>query len=287
MKNKKLLYNSQIITNKVVKNFRKLLITVYNNPDFVAELGWVITNTTNLKVLLIDSDALESSLAQTLGMKNTYNTAVNSPLITQSSFNIAMDYISKETFNKKVFESICVQLQSSLYVLTGNDNLENYEYYPNNAFVKLLNGSLEIFDIVLVNTNSNIYDEFLIHSFYHSDILLFPIEAYLNRLHTINSYLAFLHNKQNISIEKGKFISFNYRKEIHLPDAYMKEITNNNFIGRIDYDEKRLLYKNYIDKCYAKTMPYHIKNQYNSLLYQFNITQKKSFLETVKYKLSK
>ncbi|QUI25907.1 hypothetical protein HZI73_26200 (plasmid) [Vallitalea pronyensis] len=251
----------------VIQSFRKLIVGVYDNAEFASEFALFIAENTTLKILLIDADTLHPIIAETLAMKHTFNANISTSIRTTSSFNMAMDYMAKGKPTREIFQEMCIKCKS-LYVLTGNDDLNMYEYYPENAFKELLIMAIKCFDMVIVNTNACIYDAFYVDTLDTCDTMLYPVELTADKLKKVNQYVMYGLQKRSIEKDRQKIIGFNY-SPLHMPKSEVKAATEKNFLGTIVYDEKRISARSKFHKRYK--MSRKVKNDYITLLKKFNI----------------
>ncbi|GKX32304.1 hypothetical protein SH1V18_47840 [Vallitalea longa] len=262
------------VDKKVIQFFKKQIIGVYDNGEFASEFSLFISHYTTLKVLLIDANALTPVIAETLGIKNTYNTNIVSEYKTKSSFNMAMDFIAKEKANREIFKSICVK-HKDFYVLTGNDDIKQYEYYTKDAFKDLIKVANECFDIVIINTNSCIYDAFFVDTMSLCDTMIYAVELTADKIKMVNSYVQFIYDNMGIEKDRHKIIGFNYNS-LHMDKLDVKTVTDENLIGIVSYDPERIRKRNKFDKQYK--MNKKVKNDYRKISKYFNIGLKKGHI---------
>ena len=92
----------------------------------------------------------------------------------------------------------------------------------------------------------------------------------IDRLREFNMHIAFLKDKQQIPVEKTKFVAFEYMKPYSLSLNEIKEATGNNLIGRISYSRKRAVYRN-LKAAYAARMEKETVREYEEILSRFSI----------------
>lgn len=162
----------------------------------------------------------------------------------------------------------------NLYILTGNYRLENYEYYNNEGLIKLIEKTSQIFDILILAVNKSIYDSFTILCLIKSDINIIPIRADIDKLREFNNYIAFLKEKQQIPMDKTKFVAFSYNPLWNLDKSAIEEITQYNYLGKVGHCARREKYRN-LKISYARKMEKNIVKDYVSILEKLKILQRK------------
>jgi len=270
------------MTGERVVSFKRLILTVFANPEFACELAYTAARCTNLNILLMDLDTLNATVDEYLNVpKHPKNVKAFEEPINNTGLNICLDAADKGILTRELFLETLVQKLKNLYVLTGNYNLSNFEYYSESSLNILIEKAYELFDVTIIITNGFIYDAFTLMSLRKSDYNIVALRADKIALRELNRYLVYLREKQNIPLEKTRFVAFEYNTETDLRKDILNELTERNFIGCVDYNQKRQAYRN-LKTVYAKNMDKKTRNQYIHILSQFNILPKKSVLISIK-----
>ncbi|HHW49111.1 MAG TPA: protein kinase [Clostridiaceae bacterium] len=261
-------------------SFKKLVLAVWDNAEFGCELAYMAAKLTGLSVLLIDLDLLSPKADLYLNIRKYPDRIINESILDSSGFNssglnIVMDSIEKNFITHELLLKASVRRRElkNLYILTGNYNLENYEYYSNESLVKLIEKCYQQFDVVILLVNKSIYDSYTVISLAKSDYNIVPIRADIDVLREFNNYLAFLKDKQKIPLEKTKFVAFEYNPATNLALGTLRETTEKNFIGCISYSAKRARCRN-LRIPYVKRMERNIVLNYINILNAFCIVPK-------------
>lgn len=262
------------LTNLVSSN-RRAILTVWGNGEFASELAYVISKVTNLNVLLADLDLLSPDIDIYLNIKKYVDRITKERILNESGINIVLDSIEKGSFTREELlrSSIKRKELKNLYILTGNYRLENYEYYSNDGMVKFIEKAGQLFDIVILTVNKSIYDSFTVLCLLKSHLNIVPLSANIDRLREFNNYVVFLEEKQQIPLDKTKFVAFDYHPQWNLDRVALKEITQDNYLGKIGHCAKREKYRN-LDISYAKRMEPSIVKDYISILQKLQILKK-------------
>ena len=158
----------------------------------------------------------------------------------------------------------------SLYTLTGNYRLENYEYFSESSLVKLIDMAYSSFDITILLASRWIYDSYTIIALSKSDFNIVPISADIGTIREYNNYIAFLAEKQKIPAEKSKFAAFEYVKEGNLPVVEFEKAVDGNYLGEVHYSKKRVSGRN-CKNSYAACMEKEVQEDYIRILRFFGI----------------
>lgn len=274
-----------ITVEKVVKElvsvkFKKLILTVFENPEFACELSYMAAKLSDLNVLLIDLDTLNATADAILNIpKYPSNIRSFDDVTNNTGLNICLDAADKNILSREILLEAAIVKTKSLYILTGNYNLSNFEYYNEQSLERLLEKAYELFDVTILITNGFIYDSFTLISLKKSDHNLFPISADRLSLRKTNRYLALLNEKQKVPFEKSGFVAFEYNPSVDLDKSIIHELTGGSYIGNIRYSEKRRRYRN-LKVPFAKNMDKKMVSDYINVLSKFNIIPKKKFADT-------
>ncbi len=269
------------------KAFKKLVITVWDNVEFGCELAYQAARASNYNVLLIDLDLLSPKADLCLNLKKYPGRFITDGELLKSGLDIVIDAAEKNFLSPDLITEAALKRKDTknLFVLTGNYKIENYEYYNDESLIKLIEKAYIGFDLTILLVNKSIYDSFTVISLARSDYNIAAIRADLDKLREINNYLAFLKEKQQIPLEKTKFVAFEYDPKTNLSTNVFGEATQKNFIGKVSYSSKRRVYSN-LKAAYAARMERNIMNEYEKILGFFNITREAGligkFLEWLK-----
>jgi cellulose biosynthesis protein BcsQ len=264
--------------NKILINEPRKVLVGITNPQLASEFAFHVAKYTSVKVLIIDADGLKPSVAMCLGMRKLVNENVLTDFKSDSSFNMALDYIAKtQRPVLDIFKNIAVVHPSNknLYVLTGNDDLERFENYSESALELLLQTAINAFDFVIVNVPFNIYDQFYLTTLTNVDHMLYGFSAYADELRIFNGQILFLNECGFGTLKKHQFIPFDYNSNRQLSVRDIKMAVDNNYIGVVNGDRKRQLYKNEFTKTYANNMSSKNIKDYHRLAKSFGYQTKK------------
>lgn len=275
---KEVLVEKEVVKYKEVQvAYKKQVITVIDNYNFALELGYIVSKETDYNVLLLDGDRLNPCMDLVIDIEAKNLLKMDYiQYSSKSGLNQALESIDKNFDSKEYIYDICKSPKGldNLHILTGNYDLNNYEYYENDNFLSLLDSLYTYYDLVIINSNKFMYDAYTCISLLKSDLNIAPIVPRLDKIREMNKYIAFLNEKQNIPADKYKFVGYEYKEKVHLPPRVVGELTENNYIGTIKYDEKR--------EKYISDSGYFVRKNYNKLLEEYmeildylNIVKKK------------
>lgn len=274
------------------KSFKKIIFTVFNNPEFGCELAYMAAKLSNFKVVVIDLDTMNATvdifLSVTKEIKDiqSFNMAFDN-----TGLNVCLDAADKSFLTEQFLLQACIQKRKNLYVLTGNYNFANFEYYNKNSLETLIDKAYSAFDITILITNKFLYDQFTLTALKRSDYNLYPIRADRPYIREINNYVSVLEDKQDITIVKSRYISFEYKPSYELPHGILEYLTDNKYIGSISYTDRRVSCRNKRKAYYSNHMDKIVQNEYRQILSQFAICTKLSswriFADRFIYKIRK
>lgn len=267
-------------------SFKKLILTVWDNAEFGCELAYMAAKLSGLEVLLVDADLLSPKADLILNIRKNPSSIKTEGIYSDSGFNIIMDTIEKNVFNVSFFSDACINRKElkNLHVLTGNYNLDNYEYYTQENFKIFLEKCYQAFDITVILVNRSMYDLFTIMSLDRADYNIIATRADLISLRDFNTQIQYLYDKQYIDINKYKFVAFEYINDLSLKESLIKEITENNYIGHISYNKKRTIYRN-LKAPYVTRMTSRQVDEYKDILAYFKIVPKRKLMDKLRSKI--
>jgi cellulose biosynthesis protein BcsQ len=249
--------------------FKKLVLTVWDNPEFGSEMAYVIAKRTNYKVLLADLDLLAPKADLFLNVPKS-----------PRGFKMAADSIDRRSFSPDVLLEATEKRREldNLHILTGSYSLENYEYYRKEHLTELIDKAYEAFDVTILLVNKSIYDMFTCISLIKSDYNIIAVRADKDVIREFNSYLVFLRDKQHIPLGKSKFVAFEYGADANLSESVLNEITQENYLGNVRRNQKRQKYRN-LKAPFARRLDGKTLDDYAKLLSPFAIFPKKRLVE--------
>jgi len=270
-----------------IVNFRRLILTVWDNAEFACEMAYVTAKITGLEVLLADLDLLSPKVDLYLNIKKYPGRLQGEGILNESGINIVLDSIEKGHLSRENLIGACIKRKElkNLYILTGNYRLENYEYYTNESLVKFIEKASQVFDIVILAVSKSIYDSFTVISLIKSDYNIIPICSDVDKLREFNNYIVFLKEKQQIRLDKSKFVAFDYDPSVNLGEDAIKEVTQHNYLGKVRYSKKRARCRNLMVS-YARKMDKDVIKDYMLILKNLRILPQESN-KTIRSKIYK
>lgn len=263
-------------------NFKKLVLTVWDNGEFGCELAYTTAKLTRLTVLLMDLDLLNPTADLFLKTPKTQDNMAAEGIVHNTGLNIVMDAITRSRFSPDLLSEASIKRRElkNLYILTGNYKLENYEYFRDESLYSLIEKAYQHFDITILLVNRSIYDLFTVISLARADYNIVALRADIDKLREFNAYLSLLKDKQNIPLNKTKFVAYEYNPEFNLKKAVLDSLTGNNFLGGIRHSGKRAVYRN-LKILYPRRMEKAVLADYTGILSKFGIVPKKTVIEAI------
>ncbi len=247
--------------------FRKLVITVWDNPEFGCELAYMAAKHTNSQVLLADLDLLAPKADLFLNIKRHPEKTAQAGIFAHSGLDTVMDAIGKGMLTAEVLRQASVHRKErkNLYIITGNYRIENYEYYSEDSVSKLIDKCYRGFDITILLVNKFIYDAFTLAALLRSDINIAALRGDVDQLREFNSYIAFLKEKQRLLPENTKFVLFEYDGACAMDPDEVNAATEGNLLGKVSYSRKRSRYRN-LKSPYISHIEKEVSTEYLKLL---------------------
>lgn len=258
-------------------SFKKLILAIWDNAEFGCELAYMAAKVSKLEVLLVDADLLSPKVDLILNINKQPNNIKAEGIFKDSGLNILVDTIEKNVYSPAFFSEACINRKElkNLHILTGNYDIENYEYYTEESYKIFLEKCYYAFDIVIVLVNRSMYDLFTLKTLEKSDFNLIATKPDLLSIRDFNSQIQFLYDKQAIDKDKFKFIGYE-NKNIGIKNNIFREVTENNFLGYISYSKKREAYRN-LKIPYVRRLKLNEKEEYKDVLAYFNISSRRTF----------
>ncbi|HOJ10601.1 MAG TPA: hypothetical protein PK733_08410 [Clostridiales bacterium] len=257
------------------------IITIWGNPEFGCELAYRIAKETGKNILLLDVDLLSPKADLYLNIKKESDDLLER----KTGLDILIEWSNRKYLNGELIRKAAIQREElkNLYIITGNYDLDNFEYYTIENLGDIIEKANQNFEITILLANKHIYDAYTITSLLRSDINIAAIEPNTVELREYNNYLMFLEDKQGMRLDKTKFVGYEYIAGIHETNAELKEITEDTYIGKVRYSKARVLSRSK-NKCYAKTMEKAVKRDYIKIIEQLELTPKLKTKENFKFK---
>lgn len=221
---------------------QRLKLCVFGNSEYGCELGWVFSKKFKRKTLIVDADRLFPSLDLLLEARKTVTDSLEGYDSYQSTgLNILLDAIRKNSLNSEKIMSACSRIKgnSDLYALTGSYNLNDYEYYDKDDFMRLLERLDTCFEVVIMLVNAFIYDAFTAVSLLVSDKNLIPVSDGVLALRSAASSAAYVTERQKIDRLKHQFIAYDTDEFFSLSTDDYEALTGSRYLGRIPSSTKR------------------------------------------------
>lgn len=253
------------------RTFRRMVIAVWDNPEFACEYAYACARLTGMNVLLMDLDLLSPSVDLLLNIPR-YPAGQHGSIIKKTGINLLIDAGTGGRVEGNLFKQASVKRSElkNLFIITGSYSLDDYEYYPDEVLVQLIDDAYRNFDITILILNRSIYDSFTVVGLARSDYIVIPLSTEVLKLRTFNCFREFLMEKQGISLDKYRFVAFDNDPALPVDRALLEITVGRAYIGCIRYSAKRAAYRN-TRKIYAKSMEPEVLEDYRKLMRKFGI----------------
>ena len=253
-------------------SFSKLVITVWDNTEFGCELAYTAAKHSKGEVLLADLDLLSPKADLILNLKKYPSNSRSKGIFGYSCLDMVMDAIGKGMLTTELLKQTTIvgKMLKNLHIITGNYRLENYEYYSESSVSQLIDKCYRSFDITILLVNRSIYDAFTLAALLKSDLNIAAIPGDVSSLREFNTYIAFLKEKQQLPLERTKFVLFEYDNVLSIPISEARAATQGNLLGKVSASRKRAMYRN-LNGVYAERMENAIEGEYIQLLAEMGL----------------
>jgi len=256
------------------------IITVWGNSGFACELAYAMAKFTGRNICILDLDLLYPSVDLFLGVDKYINKTTLGKNLT--SYDILENAVEQNCLTAEILLDSALKINNikNLFIYTGCFDISKYEYYSQEALIKIIDNCRNTFNTTIIIASRSIYDLFTCISLYKSDINLVPINAYTYEMRHYKNYINFLYEKQDIPVNKNKFVAYNYDAELHANIEIVKELSKNNYLGFISATKRRNdCYKS--GKPYSHNMEYKILCQYKIILHKLGYIPKVTVKERI------
>ena len=162
------------------------------------------------------------------------------------------------------------------------DDIGNYDRYKDKNISGFIDCLYHDFDIVILIVGKSVFDPYTTTALIKSDYNVISIPASADALREFESCFLYMNVKFNVPVDKSRFVAFEYKKGIHYPVSYLKDIfTQNGFLGALSYTREREMFRN-LNSFYAKWAFRKTPEEYIAILSKFNIVPKKTFTYKIK-----
>jgi len=209
------------------KNRIKGIYVIAGHGQIASDFSKYISAVQKQKTILIDGDFLYPSLDIYLKINNL-ETNMQSHLtgVDNTGINIFLDALQKSIPIQGMLNQIVNRQTPYLDVLLGNYNIYNYEHYSEETLSRLILSLKQYYEIIIIHTGLNIYDEMTLLAMNLSDVNLLINTDEILSLRTMAVIKELLEEKQKISEKKNKFVFL--KSEKGESTAVIRALFNNN-----------------------------------------------------------
>jgi serine/threonine protein kinase len=272
---------AEVVPNRAV--FNKRIITVWDNAEFSCELAYYLAKNTSNRILLADLDLLAPKVDLILDVPKFVQNPINHESTRDTGLSLLSDYASRGMLTVRAVMEASVKRRElkNLHIITGSYRLQDYEYFSNEYLIEMVDRFYAGFDITILSVNRSIYDSYTIIALDRSDINIIPLRADAVSFREFNSFILYLSQKQQIPVDKFKFVAFEYDRETDMDTASMKEVTDGNFAGTIRLSRRRVKCR-CLKEPYPKRMEKEVIADYGKISEKLGITPKLSAAQKFK-----
>lgn len=151
------------------------------------------------RILYVDGDLLLPTFDRVFGIQNIY-TNVSSYLtgMDNTGINIALELSRRGKSAEEIVEKTTKRLKANQYVLLGNYNIYNYEYYKREEFSNLFGQILHYFDLVVVRLTDFLYDGLAMLATHIADFNIIVFSTEPSQMRYVHQLCKMLKTKQEL-----------------------------------------------------------------------------------------
>lgn len=193
----------EILQNTEKTEFGGVLLTFRGDDASFQALVKCIKKDHRRNYLLMDFDLIRPSFDMIFGLHNIA-TKERSYFVGKDNtgLNVALELLSKKVSLDEMIQKTVRRREKSLYLLLGNYNIFNCEYYEMNAFHQLVSAMLQRFDVIIVRLGNSLYDELAMAMTHRSDMNIFAVGNNAADLRFFHQLYEMLIGRQDISEQK-------------------------------------------------------------------------------------
>lgn len=223
------------------KRKRRLFKSLYENEGIVALVGnteraFQMVNTyvkrSKNTAVFVDGHLLKPTLDVYYGTTRI-ETKVKSHLtgIDNSGINIIFDAFKKGVSFTSIKDQVMYRASENLDVLFGNYNIFNYEHYDHDLIEHFLQQLKQVYSMVFIVIDENIYDAFGMLVLHLSDIQLIYTKQNVFDVRYQYQVDYILENRQSLDMSKRYMIFEKGNYKVNLPNDVVKSLFKKRYIG--------------------------------------------------------
>lgn len=265
--------------------FKKLVLTVLDNTEFACEMACTLARVTEFKVLLMDLDRRSTKVNFYLRLGQLLKERAEKGKNGDERF---VEALRANQLNFDAFEQLCIKLGDcgNLYILSAMDGPEEKETFSEADIGKVIEEAYKNFDVTILVTGREFSDPEIRVALQKSDYNIIAARANMDVLLEFQEYMEYFRREYNVSARKVRFIAWEYREGVNLPETLVKQVFGDQcYAGRLEYNAERERCKNLDAAPYAKTAWKRHREEYRNIFACFSILPEVPLGERMKNKI--
>lgn len=265
-------------------SFKRLVLAIWNNPEFACELACAAAKLTGGRVLLINLDAGSPKVNFYLGIEETLRKRGEKEEVGLGKPRNEGEYKYRSS---EALEEACIRLPdcSNLYILPDFGASEERGMNENSHVEKLIAAAYRHFDITLLIIVKNSWDRRIQTAFSAADYTVIAVRARMDELLEYQEELDRMEQEAGGSAEKVRLVAWEYKEGVHLPEKLLKKaFGGKSYIGKLEYSPEREKSKNLEGVFYARTAWKKHRDEYKQLLSNFGLIPEITWSESIRNK---
>ncbi len=250
-------------SRRKVVSFRRLVLSVWDNPEFACELAYMANKLAGLRVLIITPDEHRHAVVPRLGLSN-------------ADLKGKFYDITELGFDDAGFFETLTEVEKDLYLLCLPSDKFQAEMQRQLA-ESAINYAYRHFDITVAALRRCLCTARDIFLFRKSDFVIIADTADLNTLLEWSGEIRLLKAVCGLQPEKIKFVAYEYKKDINLSAGFFKNFFGQDCcIGCVSYSRDREICRN-SGTVFAKSLVHKYPDEYREILSCFGIFPRPGF----------
>lgn len=220
------------------------VLTVYNQPMLASEMVLSYAKLyKNCRIAILDIDRFNPTLDLYLNTSPRINTVfTHLETVRSTGINLLIDTLHKNKLTRQYVDHLSTKVKGykNLHYFSGSYLIEDYEYFTLKDFKVIVEFLKNNYDLVMLSSNSFLYDAFTCYALMVSDLNIFGIRGQMAPIKETIKNMQFLEVKQHIPECKNYYLLFDYAKQ-HVKESLFKDLVNNYYLGNIKYSVTRHL----------------------------------------------
>ncbi|MFA6308956.1 MAG: serine/threonine-protein kinase [Clostridia bacterium] len=266
-------------SNIFMKDYKKLIISIFGSDEFAAEFGYIFAKLSELEVLIVNLNFEKQNLDLYLNlvpdMEKRY----------RDNIDFGLSYISKITtqkhLNPDILKGATIPASNlpNLCILIDDFNLKRNIKFGEPDLDLIIKAAYKKFDLIILSLGDTNDFKILKSAIENADFNIIATIANLDSMRSSQKKVLDVVENNDFQLEKFSFVAFEFKEDINLSRKNIKKVCyKSNFIGCINYNKERERFRN-INNIYAKKHFHTLKKEYIKIFERLNIIERNQIIK--------